>query len=228
MENRHRAVEAQIYELGAQNKYLSEWYKSIDPAQKQAYQTRYDNELIAYEQAIKQQNSLAASADQSISLQLVQQHPLQSQIPLPRVKKLMGLDDDVVQITKEAVALVNKAAEEFVMWLARRSVEVALYHGKRTLRDSDFEEALQQRPELFFLRATLLSQPNGPTRAEQEQIYQQSQPAAAKRRRTTKTAAQKAPQSAAAVQKMEVVTDNTPQNNTVQVENNILPNQENT
>lgn len=87
-----------------------------------------------------------------------------------------GLDDDVVQITKEAVALVNKATEEFIMWLARRSLEVSLYHNKRTLRDVDFEQLLTLRPELFFLRATLLAQPNGPSRQQQEIVYQQAQP----------------------------------------------------
>lgn len=88
-ENRHKAIESDIYDLGLQNKYLSELYKSISDEEKQRYQDMYDTACIEYDIAVAQQNKLAAVAEQSMSLQIVQQNPLHSQIPLPRVKKLM-------------------------------------------------------------------------------------------------------------------------------------------
>lgn len=175
--HRQDAINAGYNDYTQQSKYLSELYKNITEDEKAELQSTYDKQLYDYEYYTKKHNEQSIAAEMALSMQLVHNNPLVTQIPLPRVKKLMGLDDDVQQITKEAVALVDKACEEFIMWLTRRTVEVALYNNKRTLRDVDFDTALTLRPELFFLRATLKGEPDGPTRQEQERLYQASLPA---------------------------------------------------
>ncbi|KAJ1460099.1 hypothetical protein M885DRAFT_612739 [Pelagophyceae sp. CCMP2097] len=72
-------------------------------------------------------------------------------IPLARVKKICKLDPEVKSLSKEATALIGKAAEGFVQHLARQTLATA--SAKRTLRPSDIAHCVQHRADFAWLRA---------------------------------------------------------------------------
>lgn len=70
-----------------------------------------------------------------------------------RVKRLMEMDPDVKNVTKEATRLVSKAAEIFVHWFAQRVYRNAEEEGKRAVAVNHFRKAqLDPCGELFFLK----------------------------------------------------------------------------
>jgi hypothetical protein len=190
-DKRHLTVEAGVSDLGQQNKLLSDMWKNLSDTEKQHYVDENIRLQREYEAAVRIQNEAAARSELNLTQHLMSHNPLHYTIDIDRVKKLLGLDDDVIQITKEAVALVAKSCEEFVAWLSRRVAEVSFYHNKRTLRESDFEEALASRYDLMWLRAVIKADPQGLTKQQQLQAasHHSTNVPANKRSRSMKTAA---------------------------------------
>lgn len=73
-----------------------------------------------------------------------------------RTKRLIARDPEVPRVDKEAVALVNAAAELFVKELSRKVGMVAAGNSKKVLRESDVVDVLELEHRYQFLRATLI------------------------------------------------------------------------
>ncbi|KAK4054068.1 hypothetical protein OIV83_001093 [Microbotryomycetes sp. JL201] len=76
-----------------------------------------------------------------------------SQLPVSRVNKLIKLDPDVKLCSKEAVFLIAKLTEGAIGKLTSSAQQNArLRKRNKAVQYSDLAQAVQQRPEWFFLQ----------------------------------------------------------------------------
>jgi histone H3/H4 len=76
--------------------------------------------------------------------------------PPQKIRKICRLDPDVRSISREAVALVSKAAELALIKLSKESVKVAATQNRRKLLAGDAVGACHNREQFAFLREDLM------------------------------------------------------------------------
>ncbi|CAI5441305.1 unnamed protein product [Caenorhabditis angaria] len=80
---------------------------------------------------------------------------LHSQLPLGRVKKICRLDPDVEMINSEAIRLMTKAAELFIIELGKASNTNAILEKRKTVQLKDIEKSIQKMWTFAFLEDAL-------------------------------------------------------------------------
>lgn len=75
--------------------------------------------------------------------------------PCARIRKICKLDPDVRGISKEAVALVTKAAEVFAAKIGTETMRVAAIQNRRKLQAADVAQVCASREQFLFLREDL-------------------------------------------------------------------------
>lgn len=89
--------------------------------------------------------------------------------PYARVRKICRLDPDVRGISKEAVALVTKAAEVFAAKIGNETMRVAAIQNRRKLQAADVAQVCASREQFLFLREDLADL----TRQQQKESQQE-------------------------------------------------------
>ena len=89
--------------------------------------------------------------------------PLDLVIPVSRVRKIVKMDKDVKNISKEAMATITKTTELFVAYMGVRCAGTASLRGARTIRDQDVAATIHSQNAFDFLRLDFPKIPKKPT-----------------------------------------------------------------
>jgi histone H3/H4 len=89
--------------------------------------------------------------------------PLDLVIPVGRVRKIVKLDKDVKNVSKEAMAVITKTTELFVAYMGVRCAGTASLRGARTIRDQDVATTIHSQNAFDFLRLDFPKIPKKPT-----------------------------------------------------------------
>mmetsp|Transcript_28661 Transcript_28661/g.85639 ORF Transcript_28661/g.85639 Transcript_28661/m.85639 type:complete len:252 (+) Transcript_28661:236-991(+) len=128
--------------IGEVTKALSEKWKALDDAGKKPYNEIAAADKARYEREKKERPPPAPKVEKPLEAH-------ETIMPVARVKKICKVDPDIKTVTKEATALLAKAAELFVEHLGAETQNVS---GKKTLRASDVAQAVHERADFAFLR----------------------------------------------------------------------------
>uniref|UniRef100_A0A0R3RZ59 CBFD_NFYB_HMF domain-containing protein n=1 Tax=Elaeophora elaphi TaxID=1147741 RepID=A0A0R3RZ59_9BILA len=82
-------------------------------------------------------------------------HALQTQLPIARVKKIFRLDLNCTTISAEAVQLLTFATERFIGLLAKVAYRQAVFDKRKTLQLRDLEFCIKNCEPFNFLDGTL-------------------------------------------------------------------------
>ena len=130
--------------VGEVTKALSEKWRALDDAGKQKYVDIAAADKERYE---REKKDAPEPAPKKPTAPI---DPYETVIPVARVKKICKLDPDVKSVSKEATAVISKAAELFIAQLARETHLAA--SGKKMIRASDVANCVHERPNFAFLR----------------------------------------------------------------------------
>jgi len=78
--------------------------------------------------------------------------PTEIVIPVSRVKRIVKLDPEVKNISKEATALIAKATELFLAKFGEDAYKMSSLSGRRTLKPEDIKESVASLPQYEWLR----------------------------------------------------------------------------
>ena len=84
-------------------------------------------------------------------------------IPVGRVRKIVKLDKDVKNVSKEAMSVITKTTELFVAFMGVRCAGTAALRGARTIRDQDVAVTIHSQNAFDFLRLDFPKIPKKPT-----------------------------------------------------------------
>ncbi|KAL9266487.1 Dr1-associated corepressor-like protein [Drosera capensis] len=85
---------------------------------------------------------------------------LDTRFPAARIKKIMQTDEDVEKIAMAVPVLVSKALELFLHGLCRRTHDITLQRGGKTINSVHLKQCVQNFNELDFLRETVSRVPD--------------------------------------------------------------------
>ncbi|KAI5449588.1 hypothetical protein NCC49_004518 [Naganishia albida] len=77
--------------------------------------------------------------------------PGTTSLPVARVKRILGADEDLQNIGKEALFLLSIATEQFLKRMADSAYLKARMDGRTTITMRDLSSAVKQNPEMEFL-----------------------------------------------------------------------------
>jgi len=126
--------------LGQQQKILSkEWKEMLDDS-KEKYFTAAANDKARYQQEVAEEAAIRAEKgddgdDQEGDLGFI--HPTEMVFPLARVKKIIKMDPDVKNMSKEACMMISKSTEMFIAMLGGETMQVTEAHKRRTIKEQD-------------------------------------------------------------------------------------------
>ena len=165
--------------LGAQQKIISAEWRALTDEQKAPYveltekdKLRYQAELAAAKEAgINFSNGSGGGTgeDQDAA-------PNELVLPLARVKKIMKLDTDVKNMSREATLLVTKATELFVGHISQLTFQHAEGQRRRTVKSEDLDAAVHNFDELEWLQ---LDFQKAPWLAPKPEVRRRAAPATA-------------------------------------------------
>ena len=97
--------------------------------------------------------------------------PLEFIIPIGRVRKIVKLDKEVKNVSKEAYVAITKTTELFIAFMSVRCAGTASQRGVRTIRDQDVVQTIHTQNSFDFLRLdfpkTQLNKKAAPTTSRQ-------------------------------------------------------------
>lgn len=73
-------------------------------------------------------------------------------IPVGRVRKIVKLDKEVKNVSKEAYVAITKTTELFIAYMSVRCARTATQRGVRTIRDQDVAQTIHTQNAFDFLR----------------------------------------------------------------------------
>ena len=92
-------------------------------------------------------------------------------IPVGRVRKIVKLDKDVKNVSKEAYVAITKTTELFIAYMSVRCARTASQRGVRTIRDQDVVQTVHTQNNFDFLRLdfpkTQVTKKTAPTTSRQ-------------------------------------------------------------
>ncbi|CAD6198406.1 unnamed protein product [Caenorhabditis auriculariae] len=80
---------------------------------------------------------------------------LKTQLPIGRIKKICRLDPDVSMMNNEALRLISKAAELFLIELGRAANTNAVMERRKTVQNKDINKCIVSRWTFAFLEDAL-------------------------------------------------------------------------
>jgi histone H3/H4 len=132
---------------------LGQLWATLPAEEKQVYQQRAAEERSRVQ--VELQARQAAGLPEAPSAAAMPQDPAALIFPLNRMRKICKLDPDVRGLSKEALALVTKAAELALAKLGTESVRVAQMQNRRKLLPEDVVMVCQTRSAFSFLKEDL-------------------------------------------------------------------------
>mmetsp|Transcript_20516 Transcript_20516/g.26552 ORF Transcript_20516/g.26552 Transcript_20516/m.26552 type:complete len:442 (+) Transcript_20516:152-1477(+) len=147
----------------AQQHYISQRWLELSPEQKQKYRDAAREEHLRYQREVrawKRERGLDPEAPipQEILLEYQQQAMTAKEIPIKEiitpaetVEKIIKLDPEVREITKEGISCITKAMELFVAKMAS-DCGSQVRRTRAPLQHSDVHEMIRQKEYLLFLR----------------------------------------------------------------------------
>jgi histone H3/H4 len=136
---------------------LAERYRNLSAAEKDRLETlvkldkeRYNREMeeaISYELELGVADNYNKDRDKTLC-----EAPGSLSIPVGRVRKIVKLDDDVKNVSKEALSVITKATELFIAYLGVRCTNTSAQRGSRSVRETDLVKTIHTLSALDFLR----------------------------------------------------------------------------
>ena len=135
--------------VAAVAKALGQLWSTLSPDEKAFYQTKAQTE----KDRVAQELAAWEAQAKALGLDVPKQDWGDSTIfPHARIRKICKLDPDVKGLSKEALALVTKATEVFLVQLGQETVKVAQIQNRRKLLPQDLAQVCASRSVFGFLR----------------------------------------------------------------------------
>ncbi|GKY95805.1 hypothetical protein MPSEU_000541200 [Mayamaea pseudoterrestris] len=145
-----QGVAAVAKRLGALWSQLTDEEKKVYQEKAQVEKDRLVEELQAWKDAggeLVEEELLPGNSNSSSNGGLI--------FPVARIRKICKLDPDVRGLSKEAIMLVTKAAEEFCAKIGTETMRVASVQNRRKLQAGDVAQVCASREQFMFLREDL-------------------------------------------------------------------------
>jgi hypothetical protein len=109
----------------------------------------------------KDKKKTAAAASAAAGADDAEENEAALVFPLARVKRIVQLDDDVGNVSRDAAALITRATELFVQWFGRGCAASAQRAKRKQIRAGEFFEFMARNPSLEFLKRTIPREDGG-------------------------------------------------------------------
>lgn len=136
-------------------KALGQLWATLPAEEKQVYQLRAAEERTRVQAELQARQAAGLLPEVPEAAAAMPQDPAALIFPLNRMRKICKLDPEVRGLSKEALALVTKAAELALAKLGTESVRVAQMQNRRKLLPEDVVMVCQTRSAFFFLKEDL-------------------------------------------------------------------------
>jgi len=139
--------------IGSTARRIGQLWSALTPEEKDKYKCQAAEERNKYNEALSKigdvsllkGNSLKRSVDEEGTCIL----------PLARIRKICRLDPDVRSLSKEALLLITKAAEQFTEKLGKEANSMAVMQKRRTLSPTDVLDVCSLKAPFFFVRTDI-------------------------------------------------------------------------
>jgi len=135
---------------------IGEQFRSLSAEEKDRLEllAQQDKERYIKEMEIQAKLDVEMKANNAVvnenGISVIARIPLT--IPIARVRRTIKLDPDVKNLSKESVALVTKAVELFIGYLATRSSQGVSLRGSKQVNEYDLLHTIHTNRTLEFLR----------------------------------------------------------------------------
>jgi histone H3/H4 len=134
--------------IGSIAKIIGKLWSELSSENKKRYQ----------EEAAKEKEEVAKAKARRKEAGLLENNSIQKgseandvSFPIARIKKICRLDPEVKGLSKEAVHLITKAAEEFTMKLGKDTFAIAQMNSRKTILPDDVADVCSLREPFLFL-----------------------------------------------------------------------------
>ena len=132
--------------IGSIAKIIGKLWSELSPEEKNKYQEEAAKEK---EEAAKAKELRKEAGFTDVNNSSTQKGQLS--FPVARIKKICRLDPEVKNLSKEAVQLITKAAEEFTMKLGKDAFAMAKMNSRKTILPDDVADVCSLREPFLFL-----------------------------------------------------------------------------
>mmetsp|Transcript_32373 Transcript_32373/g.63276 ORF Transcript_32373/g.63276 Transcript_32373/m.63276 type:complete len:263 (+) Transcript_32373:68-856(+) len=133
------------------HKKLSQIWSNLPPEEKKQYVDRAE---IDKERFRKEKEEYEKAGGLGMSQKRKREGPT-TELSAPKVRRIMQLDPETKNCSKEGLNLICKMTEHFVGVLANRAQGVAKSSGRKIIKKEDFYKAIMQYGELAFLQVPM-------------------------------------------------------------------------
>lgn len=140
------ATEVKGVSAGQVAKLVAEKWRALSEGEKNKYQRRSKEMKASYAAVDVEDESKKRKRSDVIDSKTV--------LPLASVRRIVKADQEVGNITKEALVMITKCTEMFLETFTQRVCIIAKAHGKKTVDMGFVSHAIHSRKDMEFLRKT--------------------------------------------------------------------------
>lgn len=139
--------------MGEVTKHIANIYKELPDSELQRLESIVEEKKREYEEALAHNQQLDAEEGVYSNSNQSSDIPAKGKLllPLARVKRIIKLDEEVKNVSKESVATIAKATELFIARLALRASTTARIRGGRTVNMNDLLHTIHSVRTFEFL-----------------------------------------------------------------------------
>eukprot|EP01033_Poteriospumella_lacustris_P003767 gene3767-2671_t len=177
--------------MGEVTKHIANIYKDLPDSELQRLDSIVEEKKREYEEALAHNQQL--DAEEGIYGNSNQSSDIPAKgkllLPLARVKRIIKLDEEVKNVSKESVATIAKATELFIARLALRASTTARIRGGRTVNMNDLLHTIHSVRTFEFLDMDFPKPSTAESKAKSASKRNESSAAAESSERTRPNAA---------------------------------------
>jgi len=136
--------------IGTTARRIGKLWGALTPQEKEKYQLVASKERQQYNDAKKRLNLTTSNEGNQLKRQL--DSGREFLLPLAKIRKICRLDPEVNHITKEALLLITKTAEQFVHTLGNETNSMAMLQNRKTILPVDILDVCSLKEQFHFLK----------------------------------------------------------------------------
>jgi len=172
--------------VGMVMKGIAEAWKAFTLEEKELYKVKCKKEKENYEQWFKDHPDVDKPGSRVSSQASGGSDPLQLQLPLSRVQKLVKRDENLKRMRKKGAMAIAKAMELFVVKHATAALQIAKSYGRTGISYNDVAESVYTYDEFDFLESVFDMPIRQPKSAKKQVKRKASKQATAPRKKKQK------------------------------------------
>ena len=139
-------------------KVCSEMYKKLSPEDRAHYDNLAKMDKLRYAREIEEYRLLNPNNDSQIESTKTNatsssgSNSTTLEFPLGRIKRIIKLDNEIKNISKEALVTITKSTELFIGYLVDKTSQITKKRKGKVLKDSDLYQSIFSHEPLQFLR----------------------------------------------------------------------------